>query len=171
MSRIFPIIVNFFIRYSVLFIYMYCTLLSTSTVSMHIKLCCTVKKIYEIPGLFLIKSSWECVKSFQRAESYCKFCYVPRKFFPFLRMWNVSFLWAGIFFPVSERLNSLNSWIMTFPGIFLPADTENPYFVVVLVIWPEKPNQTEDCVLAKFVLQDFQDFVIKIWKFVDYVIF
>ncbi len=93
----------------------------------------TVKKIYEIPGLFLIKSSWECLKSFQRAESYCKFCYVPRQFFPFLRIWNVSFLWTGIFFPVSERLNSLNSWIMTFPGIFLPVDTENPFFVVVLV--------------------------------------
>jgi hypothetical protein len=32
---------------------------------------------------------------------------------------------------------------MTFPGIFLPVDTENPFFVV-LVFCPEKPNQTED---------------------------
>jgi hypothetical protein len=46
----------------------------------------TVKNFYEIPGLILIKSSRECVKSFHRPESYCKFGYIPRKFFPFLRM-------------------------------------------------------------------------------------
>ncbi len=57
---------------------------------------------------------------------------------------------------------------MTFAGIFLPVDTKNPFFDVVLVFCPEKPNQTEDFVLAKFVLQDF---VIKIWKVVYYVIF
>ncbi len=89
-------------------------------------------------------------------------------FFPSYASEMCPFYGQEFFFSVSERLNSLNSWIMTFPGIFLPADAENSFFVVVLVFWPEKPNQTEDFVLAKFVLQDF---VIKIWKFVDYVIF
>ncbi len=37
----------------------------------------TVKKFYEIPGLFLIKSSWDCDKYFQRVESYRKCGYIP----------------------------------------------------------------------------------------------
>ena len=36
----------------------------------------TVKKIYVIPGLFLIKSSWDCFKYIQRLESYRKCGYI-----------------------------------------------------------------------------------------------
>jgi hypothetical protein len=46
----------------------------------------TVKKIDVIPGLFLIKSSWDCVKYFQRLEFYRKCCYIPGWCFSLLRM-------------------------------------------------------------------------------------
>jgi hypothetical protein len=43
---------------------------------------------------------------------------------------------------------------MTFPGISLAADSENSVYVVVLDFRPEKPNQTEKFVLAKFLITE-----------------
>jgi hypothetical protein len=43
---------------------------------------------------------------------------------------------------------------MTFPGIFLAADSENAVFAVVLDFGPEKPNQTEKFVSGKFKITE-----------------
>ncbi len=69
----------------------------------------TVKKIDGIPGLFLIESSWDCVKYFQRQESYCKFGYILYSFFPFYGYEMCPSYGQEIFCTVSERLNSLYS--------------------------------------------------------------
>jgi hypothetical protein len=47
---------------------------------------CTVKKFNVIPGLVLIKSSWDCVKYFQRLEFFRKYCYIHGQLFSLLRM-------------------------------------------------------------------------------------
>jgi hypothetical protein len=43
---------------------------------------------------------------------------------------------------------------LTFPGIFLAADSENAVFDVILDFRPEKPNQTEKFVSGKFIITE-----------------
>jgi hypothetical protein len=43
---------------------------------------------------------------------------------------------------------------MTFPGIFLPADSKNADFAVILDFRPEKPNQTAKFVSGKFIITE-----------------
>jgi hypothetical protein len=57
----------------------------------------TVKKIDVIPGLFLIKSSWDWEKSMLRRELYKIFGSIQRRDFSCLERGKVSLLWKVIF--------------------------------------------------------------------------
>jgi hypothetical protein len=102
----------------------------------------TVKNFYEIPGLFLIKSSWDCVKYFQRLNFTVNVVIFLDSYFPFYGCKTSPLYGQEFCCPLSERLNSRLSWFVTYPGIFLAADSESFIFAVVLDFYHQNPYQT-----------------------------
>jgi hypothetical protein len=89
---------------------------------------CTVKKIYEIPGFFLTKSSWDWEKSMLRREYYCIFGPIQSMDFSWLEERKSVPLMERKFFPGYGRLYSCS---MNFPGIFLTGHMKKAVLAVV----------------------------------------